>query len=77
MKPELVPLFAVYCQALQAVIWTGAAVRMELDGRSVGVLNVEVLGDALLVCFISSASPEEQRAVVVAMNPITVAFAEV
>ncbi len=77
MKPALFPLFAAYCQTLQAVIWAGADVRMELDGRSVGVLNVEVLGDALVVCFISSASPEEQRAVVAAMTPFTVAFAEV
>ena len=77
MKPGLVLLFRTYCQALQAVIWAGADVRMELDGRSVGVLNVEVLGGALVVCFISCASPEEQRAVVAAMAPFTVAFAEV
>ena len=76
MKPGLVPLFRTYCQALQAVIWAGADVRMERDGRSVGVLSVEALGDALLVSFISSASPEEQRAVVAALTPFVVVFAE-
>ncbi len=76
MKPALFPLFAAYCQALQAVIWAGADVRMELDGRSVGMLNVEALGDVLQVCFISSASPEEQRVVVAALTPFSVAFVE-
>jgi hypothetical protein len=49
---------------------------MELSGRSVGVLNVEAVEDALLVCFISSASPEEQRVVVPALTSFSVAFVE-
>ena len=49
---------------------------MERDGRSVGVLGVEALGDVLLVCFISSDSPQEQRVVVAALTPFVVVFAE-
>jgi hypothetical protein len=63
-------------QALQAVIWAGADVRMERGDRSVGVLGVEALGEALLVSFISNASPQEQRVVVAALTPFVVVFAE-
>ena len=40
------------------------------------MLSVEALGEALLVSFISNDSPQEQRAVVAALTPFVVVFAE-
>ncbi len=49
-----------YVQALQAAMYAGAHVRMELRGRSVGVVSVKVGDGWLNVGYITPASPDEQ-----------------
>jgi hypothetical protein len=73
---EMLLLFQEYCMALQAVIDAGADVRTVIDGRSRGVLNIEMVDAGMLVCSISSESPEEQRAVLPALTRFTVEFPE-
>lgn len=68
-------LFRAYCQALQAVITAGADVHLLLGDRSCGVIEVQECGEGLLVCFITSDSPTEQRVMVSPSTSLTVAFA--
>jgi hypothetical protein len=75
-RGERLVLFQEYCRALQAVIDAGADVRTVIDGRSRGVLNIEMAEAGMLVCYISSESPEEQRAIVPALTRFTVEFPE-
>lgn len=75
-RGEMLLLFQEYCRALQAVIDAGADVRTVIDGRSRGVLNIVMVEVGMLVCYISSESPEEQRAVSSALTRFTVEFPE-
>lgn len=75
-RGERLMLFQEYCRALQAVIDAGADVRTVIDGRSRGVLTIEMVEAGILICSISSESPEEQRAVLPAWTQFTVEFPE-
>ena len=73
-RGELLMLFQESCRVLQAMIDAGADVRAVIDGRSCGVVTIEMVEAGMLVCFLSSESPEEQRAVVPVLTQFTVAF---
>jgi len=61
---------------LQAVLAAGAEVRVEVDGRSCGVIEVREHGEEMLVCCITADSPAEQQVVVSPFTPFSVVFSE-
>ena len=63
-----------YVQAIQAVIYAGANVRMVVHGYSVGVLSVAVSDSCLEVGYITAASPTEQCMFVPLSTLFTVVF---
>jgi hypothetical protein len=63
-----------YVQAVQALIFAGANVRMAVNGRVVTVLSVEVSDGCLKVGSITAASSAEQWTFVSLSTMLTVVF---